>query len=173
MVSDYLALEPMGCMIPDTNPASVARAEAGAGDGNYVYGLFTYAGVGAIGTGNNLQWKVTMPEDWKSDGNVSAIVHWIPTAGTTDHFVKWEIEAKQLANSDAMDSAFVSLGTCEDQIITTGDLHISPACTPAAISGTAGKVIIFRVTRIAAQATVSEEDMRLLGVSIKYTRVIT
>ena len=171
-VSDYLSLEPMGCIIPVTNPASIDRAESGVGDGDYVYGLFTYAGVGAVGTGNCLHWKVTMPEDWKSDGDVSATVQWLPAAGTADHFVKWEIEAKQLANSDAMDSAFVSLGTCEDQIITVGDLHISPATTPAAISGTAGKIVLIRVTRIAAQATASEEDMRFVGMSLKYIRVI-
>jgi hypothetical protein len=113
-----------------------------------------------------------MPDDWKSDGNVSATIQWLPTGGTADHYVKFEIEAKQLANSDAMDTPFVSLGTCEDQIITANDLHISPASTPALISGTLGKIIVFRVTRIAAQATASSEDIRLLGISLKYIRVI-
>jgi hypothetical protein len=175
VIYDYITLDPMGCMIPTTNPASVDQAETGAGTANYVYGLFTYAGVGAAGTGNCLQWKVILPEDWTTAGLVSAKVHWLPTAGTVDEYVKWQIDAVQLADGDLLSTAFASLGTCEDQLLATpaGKVHLSPACTPQAINGTAGSEIIFRVTRIAAQATASDQDIRLLGVSIKYIRTLS
>ena len=173
-INDYIKLDPIGCMIPTTAPAGIDQAESGAGAGNYVYGLFTYAGIGAPGTGNNLQWRVILPEDWSAAGLVSAKVHWLPTAGTASEYVKWHIEATQLAEGDVISTAFSSLGTCEDQLLATpaGKVHISPACTPQAIAGNAGNEVIFRVTRIAAQATASNQDIRLLGVSIKYIRTL-
>jgi len=173
-INDYIKLDPIGCMIPTTAPAGIDQAESGAGAGNYVYGLFTYAGIGAPGTGNNLQWRVILPEDWSAAGLVSANVHWLPTAGTASEYVKWHIEATQLAEGDVISTAFSSLGTCEDQLLATpaGKVHISPACTPQAIAGNAGNEVIFRVTRIAAQATASNQDIRLLGVSIKYIRTL-
>jgi len=174
VIYDYLKLDPMGCMVPTTAPAGIDQAESGAGAGNYVYGLFTYAGIGAPGTGNNLQWRVILPEDWSTAGLVSAKVHWLPTAGTASEYVKWHIEATQLAEGDVISTAFSSLGTCEDQLLATpaGKVHISPACTPQAIAGNAGNEVIFRVTRIAAQATASNQGIRLLGVSIKYIRTL-
>ena len=167
---DYLKLEPQGCMVPVTTPASVDQAEAGVDDGNYVYGIFPVSPRTA-----QLQWKVTMPEDWRSTGAIVAKFHWTTVTGTPGENVKWQIDGIQLADSDPMDTPLVEIGTSEDTILTAGDLHISPAMTATTtgvISGTAGTVVIFKVTRIAASATESSEDARLIGVSIKYIRTL-
>jgi len=167
--NDYIKLDPLGCMVPVTDYAGVDQDETSTNKNNYVYGNYTQAGDGT----NRLQWKEIIKEDWKSDGNFEIKFHWTVKTGTAGHKVKWEIFAKQLADGESLDTALVSLGTVEDAIIGAEYEHISAATVAAAISGTAGSLVMFEIRRITSSATETSSDARLLGASLKYIRTLT
>ena len=167
-ISDYMQLNPLGCIIPVTDAAGINFDETTTNKNNYVYGIFTQAGVGV----KRLQWKQTLKEDWKTDGTITLKVHWTVKTGTVGHKIKWELLCKQLADGESLDTALVSLGTIEDAILGNEYLHITTAITPAAISGAAGSEVIFELRRITSAATETSEDGRYLDGSVKYTRTL-
>ena len=168
VISDYIQLNPLGCTVPVTNAAGIDQDETTTNKNNYAYGLYTQSGDGV----NRLQWRRTLTEDWKSDGNITIKIHWTVKTGTAGHKIKWELYCKQLADGESLDTALVSLGTIEDAIIGNEYLHITSAVTPALISGTAGSEVIFELRRIASAATETASDGRYLDGSIKYTRTL-
>ena len=167
-INDYIQLNPLGCTVPVTNAAGIDQDETTTNKNNYAYGLYTQSGDGV----NRLQWRRTLTEDWKSDGNITIKIHWTVKTGTAGHKIKWELYCKQLADGESLDTALVSLGTIEDAIIGNEYLHITTAVTPALISGTAGSEVIFELRRIASAATETASDGRYLDGSIKYTRTL-
>ena len=170
-ISDYRTLMVIGCSVPDVDGATVDKAETALYN-DYPYGNFTVAGEGT----KNLQWLIDFPDDWNSAdgtlGKIQAAFLWTCLAGAND--VKWGIAGKLLPNSDPINIALPSIGTVEDTVLTTGDMHVSAYTTAAVVTsvGGGGKTALFKVTRETPAGTDNTSDIQLIGVRIKFIRTL-
>jgi hypothetical protein len=73
----------------------------------------------------------------------------------------------------ALDTALAAIGDSQDSYITSGDIHIGPATTAAAITsvGTGGNTAIIKVTRDSATDSLGG-TAELIGLRIKYSRIL-
>jgi hypothetical protein len=167
-----ITLMPGGSMVPTTNPAVLDQAETSTNKNNYIYGKFTAAGENT----QNLQWLVDFPEDWAPAdaalGLISVKFIWLALAGAND--VKWQIAGKLLPDSDPIDVALPVIGSVEDTVLTIGDVQVTAATTAALVTsvGGGGQTAIFKVTRQAPAGTDNTSDIYLLGVRIKFIRMV-
>ena len=157
----YLTLMSGSAMIPTTNPPTdFNQLETATNKNNYIYANIT--------TGTNVQWMVDMPADWNG-GNIIAQFLWTLQSGGGD--VNWTLDGYRFDNDVALDTALPSIAYKVDTVITAGDLHVSDATTAAAVTGS-GNMVIFKVGRSATSDTLSTTPTQLIGVRIKYIKVI-
>ena len=157
----YLTLMSGSSMIPTTNPPTdFNQQETATNKNNFIYANIT--------TGKNVQWIVDMPADWNG-GNIIANFLWSVQSGSGD--ANWTLDGYRFGNGVALDTALPSIAYKVDTVITAGDLHVSDATTAAAVTGS-GNMVIFKVGRSATSDTLSTTPAQLLGVRIKYIKVI-
>ena len=159
----YLTLMAGSAMIPTTGPPSnFDQQETTTNKNNFIFANISNA------TGQNVQWIVDMPADW-DDGNIIANFLWSVQSGSGD--VNWTLNGLRFDNDAAIDAALPLIAFKVDTVITAGDLHVSDATTAAAITGT-GNVVIFKVGRSTTSDTLAATPGQLIGVRIKYAKVI-
>jgi len=157
----YITLMSGSSMIPTTNPPTdFNQQETGTNKNNFIYANIT--------TGKNVQWIVDMPADWNG-GNIIANFLWTVQSGSGD--ANWTLDGYRFDNDVALDTALPSIAYKVDTVITAGDLHVSDATTAAAVTGT-GNMVIFKVGRSATSDTLSTTPAQLIGVRLKYIKVI-
>jgi hypothetical protein len=157
----YVTLMSGSAMIPTTNPPSnFDQQETTTNKNNFIYANLT--------TGQNVQWIVDMPADWDG-GNIIANFLWSVQSGSGN--VNWTLSGLRFDNDAAIDAALPLIAYKVDTVITAGDLHVSDATTAAAITGT-GNVVIFKVGRSTTDDTLSTTPGQLIGIRIKYAKMI-
>jgi hypothetical protein len=150
-------------MYPTTNPPSdFNQMETGTNKNNVIYANITNSAT------QNVQWIVDMPADWNG-GNIIANFLWTVQSGSGD--ANWTLDGYRFDNDVALDTALPSIAYKVDTVITAGDLHVSDATTAAAVTGT-GNMVIFKVGRSATSDTLSTTPAQLIGVRLKYIKVI-
>jgi len=116
------------------------------------------------------QFEVMMPKSWNHATTIAAVVEW--TAASGSGVVRWGIRAKALSNDDAYDSAFGTLITVDDTLLTANDKHLSPETSGITPAGTPAQsdAVIFEIQRV---ATAAEDtltvDARLTGIRLFLT----
>jgi hypothetical protein len=161
----YLTLMAGSAMITTTNPGHMNQWETTTNKNNFIYLNFSDAGT------ETAQWIVDFPADWNSSANVVFTPVWTAQSGSgTVHF---DISGKLFANDDAIDTALAAIGDSTDTLIATGDLHVAPDTTGAAISpvSAGGNTAIIKVARSSADDTLSG-TAQLLGLRVKYSRIL-
>jgi hypothetical protein len=159
----YVTLMSGSAMIPITGPPSnFDQQETTTNKNNFIYANISNA------AGQHVQWIVDMPADWDG-GNIIANFLWSVQSGSGN--VNWTLSGLRFDNDAAIDAALPLITYKVDTVITAGDLHVSDATTAAAITG-AGNVVIFKVGRSATDDTLAAVPGQLIGVRLKYAKVI-
>ena len=157
----YLTLMSGSAMIPTTNPPTdFNQLETATNKNNYIYANIT--------TGTNVQWMVDMPADWNG-GNIIAQFLWTLQSGGGD--VNWTLNGYRFDDDVPLGTELPLITYKVDTAVTANYLHVSDATTAAAVTGT-GNMVIFKVGRSATSDTLSTTPAQLLGVRIKYIKVI-
>jgi len=167
-----------GAMAPaTTNGATTATKETSSNKVNYDVMVFPGTGSGSADT--HAWFKIQMPEDWDF-GNITFRANWEPATGASaSDYVQLYLAAVAVANDGAVDVALGTALTTDDQVITVGDLHITPK--PVSLSLTVGgspatgayQTVYFRISRnydYDGGGTAMAEDLWLHGIKIKYTK---
>jgi len=113
------------------------------------------------------QWTLAMPSDWDA-GTITAVFYW--TAASGSGTVKFYMQGRSYADSDAIDQAFGTAVGIEDTLITAADVHISSATAAITITGaTASELVQIRVYRDVSEDTLGV-DANLFGAMVTFTR---
>lgn len=110
----------------------------------------------------------SMPNHWNA-GTITAKFVW--TAASGSGTVTFGLQARALADDDALDQVMGTAQTATDTLITAEDVHISTATGAITIAGTPapGQLIVFQVYRDVADTL--GVDALLIGIQINYTAV--
>jgi hypothetical protein len=164
-VYGYLTLMAGSAMVTTTNPTTMYQMETTTNKNNAIAINFTDGG-SEVG-----EWVVDFPADWNYSANVIFTPVWTAHAGTGT--VKFDVAGKLFPDDAAMDTALASIGTSTDTLLSSGDIHVAPDTTGAAITsvGTGGNTAIIKVTRDSATDTLSG-TAELIGLRIKYSRIL-
>lgn len=113
------------------------------------------------------QFQLVLPRKW-NNGTITAVVYWTAASGTGT--VQWGISAGAYSNDDPLTTALGSAQTSDDTLITTNDLHISPATSAITVAGTPADAdfLAIQISRNPASDTLNA-DAKLLGVSFRIT----
>lgn len=167
-VFGYLTLMAGSAMVTTTNPTSMNQWETTTNKNNLISINFTDGG-SEVG-----MWIVDLPADWNSSANVIFTPIWTARAGTASQTVHFDIFGKLFPDDAALDTALSAIGDSQDSYIASGDLHVAPETTGAAISsvGTGGNTAIIKVTRDSATDNLGG-TAELIGLRIKYARILS
>jgi hypothetical protein len=160
----YLTLMAGSSMYPTTNPPSdFNQLETTTNKNNFIYANITNSGT------QNVQWIVDMPADWNSGNTIIAQFLWTVQSGSGD--LNWTLSGLRFDNDAALDTALPLITYKVDTVITANDLHTSAATAAATVTGT-GNVVIFKAGRSATSDTLGAVPAQLIGVRLKYARLI-
>lgn len=155
---------PVTAMSPTTSSgcADIAKVEAATNDVDFWMLDFDAS------SAENCFFFYTMPDNWNGKGFKARFV-W--TAASGSGTVVWALKSRAYKDDDAIDQAYGTEKTVEDDLITANDIHITPETDIITPSGTpaGGQMLQFKVTRKAADAADDfSADARLIAVKIKY-----
>lgn len=128
-------------------------------------------------TDQSAEFDVAFPDDW--DGSdVKARVIWTPYAGTgsTGDWVRFKIGAVSYKEGDSISGQVSTFTDIDDQMISPGQLHKSPASGDIAIAGTVGEgnLVHFVLKRDAdyhpSGGAALASDASVLGVQLQFKR---
>jgi hypothetical protein len=115
------------------------------------------------------QFSVRMPPEWDG-GTVTAKFHWTAASGAGN--VMWSLHGISYGDSDPLDTAWGTVQSVTDTLITTNDEHITSATPAITLAGTpaGGERAHFRVYRDAADvADTLTADAWLLAAYINFS----
>jgi hypothetical protein len=160
----YITLMAGSAIYPTTNsPSDFNQLETGTNKNNWIYANITNSAT------QNIQWEVDMPGDWNSGGNIIATFLWTVQSGSGD--LNWTLSGLRFDNDAALDTALPLITYKVDTVITANDLHTSDATASAPVTGT-GNLVIFKVGRSATSDTLGAVPAQLIGVRLKYAKLI-
>jgi hypothetical protein len=116
-------------------------------------------------------WSMPMPSDYNG-GTITAVFYWIAGSASTNS-VRWGLQARAYADSDALDQAFGTAQEVTDANQANDDVNISAATPAITIGGTpaASNFVQFRAYRNPADAADNlAATAELLSIRITYTR---
>lgn len=118
------------------------------------------------------QFEIAMPKSW--DGNdLSFQIYWSRATGATAYDVLWRLEALSvLSNFSTLDDAMVRSADILDSsnALLVDKLYVTNLTTLTSPGGSAGTMIMFRLSRVASDGTDTLDiDARLQGMQIFYT----
>ncbi len=125
------------------------------------------------------EFNIVMPPAWNR-GTIKFKAYWSAAAGTTDHWIKLELEAGAFSNDDTFDAPTVLGGAQEvvDQLIANSKLHVTAASGALTVFGSPalGDIIHFKITRdhtYDGGGNALSDDLKLLGIQIQYQKTNT
>ena len=116
-------------------------------------------------------WSMPMPSDYNG-GTITAVFYWAAGSASTNS-VRWGLQARAFADSDALDQAFGTAQEVTDANQANDDVNISAATPAITIGGTpaASNFVQFRAYRNPADAADNlAATAELLSIKITYTR---
>jgi len=164
-VFGYATLMAGSAMVTTTTPTTMNQWETATNKNNYISLNFTDTG------SEGAQWIIDFPADWNATAPVVFTPVW--TAAEGSGTVNFTVAGKLFPNDAALDTALVNISYSVDTLITTGDVHVGPDTTGAAITSVAsgGNTAIIRVVRDSTMDTLSG-TAQLLGLRVKYIRTL-
>jgi hypothetical protein len=114
------------------------------------------------------QFTIRMPKSW-DESTVQFEPIW--TAASGSGTVAWSLAGVALSNDDAIDTAFGTIQTSTDTLITALDIHVGPQPgTPVTIAGTpaVGDICMFQISREVGSDTLGV-DAKLIGIAMFMT----
>jgi hypothetical protein len=120
-------------------------------------------------TEEGVQFMISMPKSW-DEGTVTFVPHWTAASGSGG--VVWGLAGIAFSNDDAMDTAFGTIQTSTDTLLTANDNHAGPESSAITIGGSpaAEDLVAFQVTReVADGSDTIAVDAKLIGIKLFYT----
>ena len=118
-------------------------------------------------------WEHALPYDYDG-GVVKATFYWFHTSASANYKASWSLQAVATGNDGALDAAYGTKQTVNDEGGTNNDIYISSQSSDITIAGSpsANNIVNWRVFREATDATndTLDSDAYLLGIMIDYTR---
>jgi hypothetical protein len=120
-------------------------------------------------TEEGVQFMISMPKSW-DEGTVTFVPHWTAASGSGG--VVWALAGIAFSNDDAMDTAYGTIQTSTDTLLTANDNHAGPESAAITIGGSpaAEDLVSFQVTReVADGSDTIAVDAKLIGIKLFYT----
>lgn len=117
------------------------------------------------------EFEMSMPGNWDG-GTLKAKAYWTALSGTAGNDIGFSLAARAINDDDALDQALGTAVTITDDLIASGDLHVSAASAAMTVAGTpaGGQLVRFKLTRdFDYGASALAENVQLLGVYIQFT----
>lgn len=117
-------------------------------------------------TPEGVQFTVAFPKGW-NEGTVTFQPYWTAASGSGTFICN--LAGVALSDDDAIDTAFGTLQSSTDTLLTALDIHVGPESAAITIAGTpaAGDIVYFQVTRDVADTL--GVDAKLIGIKLYYT----
>lgn len=112
------------------------------------------------------QFTVAFPKGW-NEGTVTFVPYW--TAASGSGTVIFSLAGVALSNDDAIDTAFGTVQTSTDTLLTALDVHEGPESAAITIAGTpaVGDITYFQIARDISDTL--GVDAKLIGIKLIYT----
>jgi hypothetical protein len=112
------------------------------------------------------QFTIAFPKGW-NEGTVTFVPYWTAASGSGTAI--FSLAGVALSNDDAIDTAFGTVQTSSDTLITALDVHEGPESAAITIAGTpaVGDITYFQVARDISDTL--GVDAKLIGIKLIYT----
>jgi len=117
-------------------------------------------------TSEGAQFTVAFPKGW-DEGTVTFVPYWTAASGSGTFICN--LAGVALSNDDAIDTAFGTLQSSTDTLITALDIHVGPESAAITIAGTPAvdDIVYFQVSRDISDTL--GVDAKLIGIKLFYT----
>lgn len=119
---------------------------------------------------SSAEFAFPMPDNWDGE-TIKYKLRWTSAGGSAGDDIGFVLAARALADDDALDQALGTAVAVTDDLIASGDLHVSAASGALTVAGTpaGGKLVRFKLTRdVSSGASPLADDVQVLGLQIQY-----
>jgi hypothetical protein len=157
---------PAGAMIPSKTNGALYASDYEASTNKQSLQFFDFS----ASVAQSVEFGIVMPGDWDG-GAIQYKVYWTETGGSAGGTCRWALKARGYADDDAIDQAYGSAVTIDDDHIANYDLHVTDKSGNVTIGGSlaALNLVWFSFYRDAANAADDLTSLaRLIGVVLYY-----